>query len=210
MLVVITKIIGGAATDTYVEQNKPPVLEEFINEFVVNNVNFKYPIKLNDSMTLTNRELTKLQDKIFVVENLKVMVAKKDFVKSIEEFKKITYENVSADFCSQESINEKEHLFIGLSDVGLLQRIVDLNDEFVMEVIYEKSLCMTDSFYKKIDLAYDISLKAPLHWVTLSENRKNDIRAAAEAISGIENKSTKINLLLMNSSTENHECQLKK
>ena len=81
MLVVITKIIGGAATDTYVEQNKPPVLEEFINEFVVNNVNFKYPIKLNDSMTLTNRELTKLQDKIFVVENLKVMVAKKDFVK---------------------------------------------------------------------------------------------------------------------------------
>lgn len=78
-------------------------------------------------------------------------------------------------------------------------------------IFFSSFAATAQSLYEKKQLSHGVTVDVPSHWVTLSESKALNIRAAAEALLGDSegDKDSKKNLLLMNSSKVNHECQFR-
>lgn len=117
-----------------------PAIERFLNEFVINNSQFKYPIKLDDVTTLINRKLIKEGGIYFVVEYLQMNVARETFTIPYQEVGELVKKQVSPQLC-QDFKENHEKLFKGYSQVGLIQKYVDINNNFVAEIRFHISSC---------------------------------------------------------------------
>ena len=134
---VIFFFVGTVSKNKIVEK---PMIERFVNEFVINNANFKYPMKVDDVTNIRGRKLIKENGIYFVVEDLQMNVAREKF--------EIPYQEVG-DMVKQESLarickhlkEDRESLFKGYSQVGLIQKYVDVNNNFVAEVRFHISDC---------------------------------------------------------------------
>ncbi|MBH0039786.1 hypothetical protein [Pseudoalteromonas sp. SWN166] len=136
---IVFGVIGNNSVGSLATNNKTMVLESFLNEFVINNENFTYPIQVDENTTLLSRELKKINDNLFIVENIKLKFDKSELQVSIGEFKELLINEVTPPFCS--GLADKDNLFKGYSDVGLIEKIIDSNNEFIMEIKIDKSSC---------------------------------------------------------------------
>ena len=132
-------LVGSNVGESYSKNNQSTILKRFLNEFIIHNPNFVYPQKIDENTTVTNRYITEVNDVIFVVENIRIEIAKNNFAISIKEFENIIKNDIKVAFCS--SLEEKEYLFNNYSTVGLIQKFIDLNDEFITEISFSKSDC---------------------------------------------------------------------
>lgn len=134
---IIFFFVGNLSINKTVEK---PMIERFVNEFVINNPAFKYPMKVDDVTNLRGRKLIKENDIYFVVEDLQINVAREALEIPYREvgdmFKKESFPHVCKHFKE-----ERENLFKGYSQVGLIQEYVDVNNKFVAEVRFHISDC---------------------------------------------------------------------
>ena len=73
------------------------------------------------------------------VDLVYVKFDKNELQVSIDEFKELLINEVTPPFCS--GLADKDNLFKGYSDVGLIEKIIDSNNEFIMEIKIDKSSC---------------------------------------------------------------------
>ena len=137
-IILVVKVffffVGTVSKNKTVEK---PMIERFVN---INNSAFKYPMKVDDVTNIRGRKLIKENGIYFVVEDLQMNVARETF--------EIPYQEVG-DMVKQESLarickhfkEERENLFKGYSQVGLIQKYVDVNNNFVAEVRFHISDC---------------------------------------------------------------------
>ena len=138
LVVKVLFFLGGmVAKDKAVEK---PMIERFLNEFVINNSEFKYPIKVDDVTTLRSRKLIKEGGIYFVVEDLQMNVARETFAIPYQEVGDLVKTEASPQIC-QDFKENRENLFKGYSQVGLIQKYVDINNNFVAEVKFHISSC---------------------------------------------------------------------
>ena len=121
--------------------NKKPAVERFVNEFIIHNPNVTYPVKIDALTTLTGRELVKKDQTLYVQENLSLRIAKSDLSITPTDLKNQMGLELKRHYCSSNYIQEREHLFKGLSNVGTINRIHDQDDKFITEVIIDRSSC---------------------------------------------------------------------
>ncbi|MEH6688666.1 MAG: hypothetical protein V7693_15570, partial [Halopseudomonas sabulinigri] len=89
-------LAGMASKDKTVEK---PMIERFVNEFVINNSEFKYPIKVDDVTTLRSRKLIKEGGIYFVVEDLQMNVARETFAIPYQEVGDLVKTEASPQIC---------------------------------------------------------------------------------------------------------------
>lgn len=116
-----------------------PVIEKFVNEFVIHNSDFKYPLKLDDATTLRGRHLIEEDGIYFVVEDMQINVAREKLAIPYQELGPMMKKELLPLNCKQ--FKEREKLFKGYSQVGLIQKIFDVNDKFISEVKFHISSC---------------------------------------------------------------------
>ena len=141
-IILIIKILfffgGIVSKDKAVEK---PMIERFLNEFVINNPGVKYPIKVDDVTTFRSRKLVKENGIYFVVENMQMNVARETFTIPYQEVGDALKKELLPDICKLFK-GERENLFKGYSQVGLIEKYVDINNKFVAEVKFHISNCL--------------------------------------------------------------------
>tara|TARA_R110001592_G_scaffold204231_1_gene454284 strand:- start:1735 stop:2199 length:465 start_codon:yes stop_codon:yes gene_type:complete len=143
LVLIAAKVIGNLGGKYAATSNQPTqheLLRMFVNEFVVNNVNFNYPIKINEETYLTSRSIKDEGQSIFVVENYRItapITANSGEIKVAEES---TRQQVKTIFCT--SLQERDRLFTGYSSVGIIQNIADSNGKELFSIKVEKSQCL--------------------------------------------------------------------
>ncbi|MFA0692121.1 hypothetical protein [Vibrio splendidus] len=140
-IVLAVKAVFFIITPTVVANNKKPAIEKFVNEFIIHNPNVIYPVQVDAFTTLTSRELVKKGQTIYVQENLSLRIAKSDLSITPTDLKKQMSLELKRHYCSSNYVQEREHLFKGLSNVGTINRIHDQDDKFITEVIIDRSSC---------------------------------------------------------------------
>jgi len=128
----------GGAFNTKVSEK--PAIERFVNEFVINNPQINYPVKVDNISTLRGRELITKAGVYYVVEDMQMNVARESFTIPYESVGGMVKEQAQPAICKQFS-EGREKLFKGYSEVGLIQRIVDVNEKLVAEVVFHISDC---------------------------------------------------------------------
>jgi len=126
-----------------VNKNKAPEkpnIEKFVNEFVINNPQLKYPIRVDSVSTLMGRTLIKKDDIYFIVEELQMNVARETFTIRYQEVGEMLKKEALPKICKHFK-EERESLFKGYSQVGLIQKFVDANNKHVAEVQFHISDC---------------------------------------------------------------------
>jgi len=126
-----------------VNKNKAPEkpnIEKFVNEFVINNPQLKYPIRVDSVSTLMGRTLIKKDDIYFIVEELQMNVARETFTIRYQEVGEMLKKEALPKICKHFK-EERESLFKGYSQVGLIQKFVDTNNKHVAEVQFHISDC---------------------------------------------------------------------
>lgn len=142
LVLVAAKVIGnfgGKYAATSEQPNQHELLRMFVDEFVVNNVNFTYPIKINEETYLISRSIKDEGQSIFVVENYRItapIAANSGEIKVAEESIRQQVETI---FCT--SLQERDELFTGYSSVGIIQNIADSNGKELFSIKVEKSQC---------------------------------------------------------------------
>jgi hypothetical protein len=141
VVVLAVKIVFFFMAPTVASSNKKPAVERFVNEFIIHNPNVTYPVKIDALTTLTGRELVKKDQTLYVQENLSLRIAKSDLSITPTDLKNQMGLELKRHYCSSNYIQEREHLFKGLSNVGTINRIHDQDDKFITEVIIDRSSC---------------------------------------------------------------------
>lgn len=140
-IILVVKIIfffvGALSKNKTVEK---PAIERFVNEFVINNPDFKYPMKVDDATNIRGRKLIKENGIYFVVEDLQMNVARETFEIPYQEVGEMVKKESLPHICKQFK-EEREKLFKGYSQVGLIQKYVDVNNNFVAEMRFHISDC---------------------------------------------------------------------
>ena len=115
------------------------LLRAFVDEFVVNNKNSRYPIKINEETYLTGRSIRDESDRMFVVEDYRIItpvaVTLGDILTAAEQ----TEKQVLQRFCGD--LHGREQLFSGYSSVGIIQNITDSNGNLLFSVKVDRSQC---------------------------------------------------------------------
>lgn len=111
----------------------------FVNEFAVNNVNFNYPIKINEETYLISRSIKDEGQSMFVVENYRIIAPVTANPSEIKAAGENTQQQVKSIFCA--SLQERDRLFIGYSSVGIIQNMTDSNCTELFSIKVEKSQC---------------------------------------------------------------------
>ncbi|QBF84438.1 hypothetical protein EXU30_18525 [Shewanella maritima] len=119
---------------------KKPAIERFLNEFVINNQEVTYPVKVDSITSLRNRKLTKEDGIYFVVEDLQMNIARETFAVPYQDLEELLKQEASPEIC-QHFKTDRERLFKGYSQVGLVQKYVDVNNKFVAEIKFHISSC---------------------------------------------------------------------
>ncbi|EGR0521915.1 hypothetical protein FG081_17900 [Vibrio cholerae] len=140
VLVLAVKIVFYFMAPTVVASKKTAI-ERFVNEFVINNPNFTYPVQVDALTTLTSRELVKKGQTLYVQENLSIRIDKSDLSITPTDLKNQMSLELKRHYCSSNYVQEREHLFKGYSNVGIINRIHDQSDKFITEVIIDRSSC---------------------------------------------------------------------
>lgn len=147
LVIIAAKAIGnfgGEYTDTKNIENSQPnqheSLRAFVNEFAVNNLNFHYPIKINEETYLTSRSIADDGLSMFVVENYRIIAPVTTNLSEIKTAKENTREQVKSIFCA--SLQERDKLYSGYSSVGIIQNITDSNSKPLFSIRIDKSQCM--------------------------------------------------------------------
>lgn len=148
ILVLIVAKVAGHFAGRYIatdggqdqESAQQESLRMFLNEFVVNNANFQYPIKIDERTYLTSRSLEDDGGATFVVENYKFTAPVSSSPTEIRHARNATEEHVIKLFCSK--LQQKEMLFSGYSSVGLIQSFSDSNGKHLFKIKIDKSQCM--------------------------------------------------------------------
>lgn len=130
---------GGKYVATSRQPDQHELLRMFVNEFVVNNDNFNYPIKINEETYLTSRSIKYEGQSMFVVENYRIIAPVTANSSEIKAAKEDTHQQVKSIFCA--SLQERDRLFTGYSSVGIIQNMADSNDKSLFSVKVEKSQC---------------------------------------------------------------------
>ncbi|EPU5970965.1 hypothetical protein ACVX70_003161 [Vibrio alginolyticus] len=141
VLVLAVKVVFFFMVPTVVANNKKPAIERFVNEFIINNPNVTYPVQVDALTTLTSRELVKKAQTLYVQENLSIRIAKSDLSITPADLKNQMSLELKRHYCSSNYVQEREHLFKGLSSVGIINRIHDQSDKLITEVIIDRSSC---------------------------------------------------------------------
>lgn|GEM_PF-2312222 len=143
VVLIAAKVIGSFGGNYAAESkqlNQHELLRMFVNEFVVNNEYFNYPIKVNEETYLISRSIRDEGRSMFLVENYRIIApvtANPDEIKVAEE---IAWQQGKDIFCA--GLQERDELFIGYSSVGLIQIVKDSNDKELFSVKIEKSQCL--------------------------------------------------------------------
>lgn len=148
MLVIIAaKVIGNFSGKQIATENTKDLqsthnekLKWFVNEFAVNNINYHYPIKINEEMYLINKSIIDEDRSMFVLENYRLNAPATASPIEIKAAEESTREQVRNIFC--ESLQERERLFTGYSSVGIIQKITDANGKLLFNIKIEKSQCI--------------------------------------------------------------------
>ena len=147
LVVIAAKAIwafGGKYTATKNIENLQPnqhdSLRDFVNEFAVNNINFHYPIKINEVTYLIGRSIENDGLSMFVVENYRIIAPVTTNLSEIKTAKENTREQVKSIFCA--SLQERDKLYSGYSSVGIIQNITDSNSKPLFSIRIDKSQCM--------------------------------------------------------------------
>lgn len=147
LVIIAAKAIGnfgGEYTATKNIENSQPnqheSLRAFVNEFAVNNLNFHYPIKINEETYLISRSIADDGLSMFVVENYRIIAPVTTNLSEIKTAKENTREQVKSIFCA--SLQERDKLYSGYSSVGIIQNITDSNSKPLFSIRIDKSQCM--------------------------------------------------------------------
>ncbi|MDD2609391.1 MAG: hypothetical protein PHX60_06790 [Giesbergeria sp.] len=130
---------GGKYAATSKQPSQHELLRMFVNEFAVNNVNFKYPMKINEETYLISRSIKDEGQSMFVVENYRIIAPVTASPGEIKAAEENTQQQVKSIFCA--SLQERDKLFTGYSSVGIIQNITDTNGKALFSVKVEKSQC---------------------------------------------------------------------
>lgn len=147
LIIIAAKAIGnfgGKYTATKNIENLQPnqhdSLRDFVNEFAVNNINFHYPIKINEETYLIGRSIENDGLSMFVVENYRIIAPITTNLSEIKTVEKNTREQVKSIFCA--SLQERDKLHSGYSTVGIIQNITDSNSKPLFSIKIDKSQCI--------------------------------------------------------------------
>lgn len=147
LVIIAAKAIwnfGGKYTATKNIENLQPnqhdSLRAFVNEFAVNNINFHYPIKINEETYLIGRSIADEGLSMFVVENYRIIAPVTTNLSEIKTAEKNTREQVRSIFCA--SLQERDRLYSGYSSVGIIQNITDSNSKPLFSIRIDKSQCI--------------------------------------------------------------------
>lgn len=114
-------------------------LRKFLVEFVVNNENFHYPVKVSESTYLVSRSIMEKNSLLYVVENyevvLPVSVADSEFVSLQRDFRK----SAEISYCA--NLEEREGLFKGYSSVGSIINMKDAHGNQLVSIELSRSDC---------------------------------------------------------------------
>ena len=142
LILIAAKVIGnfgGKYAATNKQPNQHELLRMFVNEFAVNNVNFNYPIKINEETYLISRSIKDEGQSMFVVENYRIIAPVTANPSEIKAAGENTQQQVKSIFCA--SLQERDRLFIGYSSVGIIQNMTDSNGTELFSIKVEKSQC---------------------------------------------------------------------
>jgi hypothetical protein len=121
------------------QPNQHELLRMFVNEFVINNKSFSYPIKVNEQTYLTGRSIKDDDEGMFVVEDYRIITPATPTIGEVIDTAEETEKQVAKIFC--ESLQDRDHLFSGYSSVGIIQNIADANGNILFSVKVDKSQC---------------------------------------------------------------------
>ena len=115
-------------------------LKEFLLANVVNTKGIQYPIQVTPHLLMTGRSILTEDENIYVVDHFKTDFRNAAQLKTTAAYNQMHSDLIEA-HCS--SLQEKELIWRGWSDVGNIQEIADINDEVVSVLRVTKADCIS-------------------------------------------------------------------
>jgi hypothetical protein len=113
-------------------------LKDFLRVNVVNAKGVTYPVPVTQYLLLTGRGIQTEGETLYVVDNLKMLIENAMQLNTPAIYNKMRSDLVAA-HCS--SLQEKEKLWRGWSDVGIMQKISDNHDVVILTLRVTKADC---------------------------------------------------------------------
>lgn len=113
-------------------------LKEFLQANIVNAKGIEYPVQVTPNLLLTGRSILTEGENIYVVDNFKVLTGNATQFNAPAIYNKMRSDLINA-HCS--SLQKKEQVWRGWSDVGILQKIADSHDKVISTLKVTKADC---------------------------------------------------------------------
>ena len=113
-------------------------MKEFLLANVINTKGVQYPVQITPQLLMTGRSILTEDGHIYVVDHLKTNIENAMQLNTPAIYNQMHSDLVTA-HCS--SLQEKEKLWRGWSDVGTIQKISDANDKVISSLKAIKTDC---------------------------------------------------------------------